>query len=260
MGWPDAYCHMDLQLDGRVAVVTGASAGIGRGVALALAREGCRTVLVARRESLLREVFEQVKREHGGEHLMLPVDLSSEGFEEVIASSIREKFGHAHILVNNAGGSRPLTIDSSDSEWEEAFAVNFRAARKLSHALLPAMLDANWGRIICVTGSLEPPVLNGANVAKAGLHAWAKGLSREVAARGVTINCVMPGRIHSEQIDVKMHPTSKSREDFIAANIPAGRFGQPTEIADVIAFFCSPRAGYVTGQRLYVDGGMHRSL
>jgi 3-oxoacyl-[acyl-carrier protein] reductase len=251
---------MDLQLDGRVAVVTGATAGIGRGIASALAREGCKTMLVARRAELLRDVCSELEDEFGGEHLGLSIDLSTPGFEDEIASAVRSRFGRADIVVNNAGGSRPLTIRSSDALWQEAFAVNFEAARKLSHALLPAMIEARWGRIVCITGSLEPPILNGANVAKAGLHAWAKGLSREVAAHGVTINCLMPGRIHSEQIDMKMHPTARSRDEFIAANIPAGRFGQPAEIADAVAFFCSPRAGYITGQRLYVDGGMHRAL
>jgi 3-oxoacyl-[acyl-carrier protein] reductase len=251
---------MDLQLNGKVAVVTGATAGIGRGIATALAREGCNTVLVARRAELLDGLRDELARDFGGEHLAVPLDLAARGFEEEVASATRARFGRGDIVVNNAGGSRPLTIRSTDEEWADAFAVNFDAARKLSHALLPAMIEARWGRIVCITGSLEPPILNGANVAKAGLHAWAKGLSREVAQHGITINCLMPGRIHSEQIDLKMHPTAKSRDDFIAANIPAGRFGQPAEIADVAAFLCSPLAGYVTGQRLYVDGGMHRAL
>lgn len=251
---------MDLQLQGKVAVVTGATAGIGRGIAFALAREGCNTVLVARRAEMLHAVRDELTREFGGKHVAMAADLSARGFETEVESAVRSRFGKADIVVNNAGGSRPLTIRSTDDEWQEAFAVNFDAARKLSHALLPAMIEAQWGRIVCITGSLEPPILNGANVAKAGLHAWAKGLSREVAPHGVTINCLMPGRIHSEQIDMKMHPTAQSRDDFIAVNIPAGRFGQPAEIADVAAFFCSPHAGYVTGQRLYVDGGMHRAL
>lgn len=251
---------MDLQLNGKVAVITGATAGIGKGIAWALAREGCKTLLVARRAELLRTLCDELSGECGGIHAPMALDVSHAGFESEVASAVRTRFGGADIVINNAGGSRPLTIRSGEAEWQEAFAVNFDAARRLSHALLPGMMASKWGRIICITGSLEPPILNGANVAKAALHAWAKGLSREVAAHGVTINCLMPGRIHSEQIDMKMHPTVKSRDDFIAANIPAGRFGQPVEIADAVTFFCSPRAGYITGQRMYVDGGMHRAL
>ena len=110
------------------------------------------------------------------------------------------------------------------------------------------------------TYSLEPRTVNGANAAKAAVHTWAKGLSCDVAKDGITVNCLMPGRIHSEQIDQRMHPTPESQRDFAQANIPAGYFGDPEDMAWMIAFLCSPKARYITGQRLYVDGGMHRSI
>jgi len=251
---------MDLHLQGKVAVVTGASAGIGRGIALMLAQEGAQTVLVARRGGLLNELAAEIVGNGGRAPLILEADLSAAGSYEAIATGTLRRFGKADIVANSAGGSRPLSINATDADWEESFAVNFTAARKLSEALLPSMIEQKWGRVVCITGSFEPPILNGANVAKAGLHAWAKGLSREVAVNGVTINCVMPGRIHSEQIDNKMYPTAASRDAFIAANIPMGRFGQPADVANIVTFLCSDRAGYITGQRLYVDGGMHRAL
>lgn len=251
---------MDLHLHDKVAVVTGASAGIGRGIALVLAQEGAQTVLVARRRELLNELTAEIVTGAGRAPMILEADLSAAGSHEAVAAGALREFGKVDLVVNSAGGSRPLSINATDADWEESFAVNFTAARKLSEALLPSMIEQKWGRIVCITGSFEPPILNGANVAKAGLHAWAKGLSREVAVHGVTINCVMPGRIHSEQIDHKMHPTAASRDAFIAANIPMGRFGQPADVANIVTFLCSDRAGYITGQRLYVDGGMHRAL
>lgn len=252
---------MELNLQGKVAVVTGASAGIGRGIARTLAREGAQTVVVARRRELLDELAREMEGDGALPPVIIEADLSDKGSHQPIAQAVLQQFGKAEIVVNAAGGSRPMAINADDADWEFSLAVNFVAARKLSEALLPAMLENGWGRIICITGGcLEPPILNGANVAKAGLHAWAKGLSREVASQGVTINCLMPGRIHSEQIDKRMHPTTESRDAFIRANIPMGRFGQPSDVANITAFLASDLAGYITGQRLYVDGGMHRAI
>jgi 3-oxoacyl-[acyl-carrier protein] reductase len=122
------------------------------------------------------------------------------------------------------------------------------------------MQKSGFGRVVNVTGSLEPRFVNGANAAKAAVHVWAKGLSCEVAAQGITVNCIGPGRIHSEQIDLRMHPTPENQAAFAAANIPAGYFGDPEDIAWAVAFLCSPKARYITGQSFYVDGGMHRSI
>jgi len=250
---------MDLELKGRVAVVTGASVGIGREIAKVLAAEGAQTIVSARRANLLATLQEEIDRAGGPRPLALPVDLYAPDAAERIRDAALSTFGRVDILINNAGGSRTIPWDSPDAAWEESFSLNFTAVRKTTQALLPGMIERRWGRVVCVTGSAEPSTVNAAVAAKAGVHAWAKGLSREVGRHGITINCLAPGRIHSEQIDTRLHPTAESRAEF-AKNIPLGYFGDPGDVAFLVAFLCSPRARYITGERIHVDGGLHRSV
>jgi len=189
----------------------------------------------------------------------VPLDL----YEAEAAARLRDAalaaYGHVDILINNAGGSRTVPWDSPDSVWDESFSINFTAVRRLTQALLPGMIERRWGRVLCVTGSAEPSTVNAAVAAKAGVHAWAKGLSREIGRHGVTINCLAPGRVHSEQIDKRLHPTQESQAEF-SKNIPLGYFGDPGDVAFLAAFLCSPKARYITGERIHVDGGLHRSV
>ena len=251
---------MDLELAERVAIVTGASAGIGRAIAAVLAAEGARTVIVARRRALLESLAREIEAQGGPQPMLVEADLYDAQVPHAIAADVLVRKGRIDILVNTAGGSRPMAVDADDAAWDEAFALNFSAARRLAQAVLPAMRRARWGRIVNITGAVEPRSVNGAGVAKAAVHAWAKGLAVDVAAEGITVNCLGPGRIHSEQTDQRLHPTAENRLEFVRANIPIGYFGDPTDVAYPVTFLCSPKARYITGQRIYVDGGMSHGI
>lgn len=249
---------MDLKLNERTCVVTGASRGIGRGIAKVLAAEGCRVAIVARRASLLDELADEVAAAGHTRPLVLAEDLTAEDAPKRIKERVLGEFGGLDVLVNNAGSSRPVPWDATEEQWQEGMRLNFELVRLLTNQFIPAMRARGFGRIINITGANEPFGVNIASVAKAGLHNWAKGLSRELAQDGITVNCVPPGRINSEQILERLHPTVENRRAFIAANIPVGYFGEPEDMAYLVAFLASPLARYITGEVIHVDGGMHR--
>src|SRR5262245_42808806 len=167
---------MELGIQGKTALVTGASMGIGKGIATALAREGVRLAVAARRRNLLEELQKELK----SSLVIIECDLLKEGSVETIAAAALAGLGSVDILVNNAGGSRRFTLEASEEQWEEALTLNFTRQRQLAHRLLPQMIARKWGRIVNITGKSEPEGLNGAFAAKAAMHSWAKGLSREV--------------------------------------------------------------------------------
>jgi 3-oxoacyl-[acyl-carrier protein] reductase len=243
---------MELGIQGRTALVTGASMGIGRGIATALAREGVRLAVVARRRKLL----EELENELGAKLVIIECDLLSQGSIEKIAAEALRCLGSVEILVNNAGGSRRFTLEATEAQWEEALTLNFTRQRQLTHRLLAQMIARKWGRIINITGKSEPEGLNGAFAAKAAMHSWAKGLSREVGKHGITVNCIPPGRIISEQILRNYPPEFRKRES--EEDIPVGEYGQPADIANLVCFLASPLARYITGAVIPVDGGLRR--
>lgn len=243
---------MELGIKGRTALVTGASMGIGRGIATALAREGVRLAVVARRRNLLEELQDELKTTL----VIIEFDFLKRGAPEAIAKAALEGLGSVDILVNNAGGSRRFTLESTEEQWEEALTLNFTRQRQLTHRLLAQMMARNWGRIVNITGKSEPEGLNGAFAAKAAMHSWAKGLSREVGKHGITVNCIPPGRIMSEQILRNYSPEYRKKQS--EEEIPVGEYGQPADIANLVCFLVSPLARYITGAVIPVDGGLRR--
>ena len=248
---------MDLQLSGRSALVTGASVGIGYAIALALAAEGVRLAVTARRVDKLRELSDRIVADDGAAPVLIEQDMLADDAARRIADAALEGLGGVDILVNNAGGSRSFKeLHVSEAQWNEAMTLNFHRPRQLGDALIDGMIARRWGRIVNITGKSEPEHVNGAFCAKAGMHSWAKGLSRMVGRHGVTVNCIPPGRIHSEQI--YRNYTPEYRQWQCENEIPVGRYGEPAELADLVCFLASPRAGYITGAVIPVDGGLRR--
>lgn len=248
---------MDLQLKGKTALITGASAGIGRGIATALAAEGVQTVIAARRLEALEELAGEIEQSGGSRPVCITSDLYEDNASGNLAQAAIDAVGHVDILINNAGGSRPFAELHVDEErWEEAFTLNFHRPRQLADALIDQMIEREWGRIINITGKSEPDHVNGAFCAKAGIHSWAKGLSRMVGKHGITVNCIPPGRIHSEQI--YRNYTPEYRQWQCENEIPMARYGEPEDLAALAAFLCSPLASYITGTVIPVDGGLRR--
>ena len=242
---------MDLAIRDKCALVTGASVGIGRAIALTLAKEGVKLAVVARRRPLLEELQKET-----GKLVIIEQDFLAEDAPQRIAEAALKGLGRVDILVNNAGGSRRFTLESTDEQWEEALTLNFRRHRQLTHLLVEQMIGRKWGRIINITGKSEPEGLNGAFAAKAAMHSWAKGLSREVGRHGITVNSVPPGRIISEQILRNYPPEVRKKES--EEEIPVGEYGQPQDIANLVCFLASPLARYITGTMIPVDGGLRR--
>lgn len=248
---------MNLNLADKTALVTGASMGIGHAIARGLAAEGVKLCIAARRKNLLDELSARIVVAGGNKPLVEVIDVMEEGAAEQLAQAATKALGRVDILINCAGGSRPaIPVDAPEDEWEEVMRLNFVRVRQLTHAILPGMIKNHWGRVINISGKSEPSGLLAASPAKAAIHAWSKGLSREVGPHGITVNCIPPGRIMSEQIRRKY--SDEFRAEQSAKDIPVGRYGEPEELAALAVFLASPVASYITGTVMPVDGGLRR--
>jgi 3-oxoacyl-[acyl-carrier protein] reductase len=249
---------MDLGLEGRVALVMGASRGIGRGIAVALAREGARVAIVSR--SLER--LEQVAAEIGGSATPFVADASDTGQLTSLPAEVAEALGSVEILVTNTGGP-PFggALDHELDEWERAYRSLVLAPRVLAGAVVPGMRERGWGRIVNV-GSIstrEPiPGLSLSNSHRMAAVGFLKTLSREVAADGITVNTVATGRFATERLADHTGSLSQA-EEAARSEVPAGRLGHPDEYGDLAAFLCSDRAAYLTGTVIPLDGGLLHS-
>jgi 3-oxoacyl-[acyl-carrier protein] reductase len=249
--------RMDLQLSDKIALVTGASMGIGHAIARGLAAEGVHVCITARRRGLLEELADRISSSGHKRPAVIDLDITEDGAPTRLAKAAVSALGRVDILVNSAGGSvGPTPIDGSEEKWEQAMRLNFIRVRQLTHELLPVMIAHRHGRIINISGKSEVVRLVAAASAKAAVHAWSKGLSREVGRHGITVNCIAPGRIMSEQIRRKYSEEFRARQS--AEEIAVGRYGEPEELAALAVFLASPLASYITGAVLPVDGGLRR--
>ncbi|BEU28471.1 SDR family oxidoreductase [Paraburkholderia sp. 22B1P] len=245
---------MDLDLRSKTVVLTGASMGIGRATAKLLALEGAQVLAVARTQELLNSLADEVDAEGGVRPILLAQDFVAPNAAEEIAKKAEQTLGHVDILVNNAAGSRPLPWDASDSVWEEAMTLNFDRHRQLTQALVPQMITRKSGRVISLSGTLEPDQVNAAAVAKAALVVWSKGLSNVLGQYGITVNCVEPGLHDTQQIRKLFSP--EQRRQFAEQHISMRDFGEAEDVARAVVFLASGAASYITGSTLRVDGGM----
>jgi 3-oxoacyl-[acyl-carrier protein] reductase len=250
---------MKLGIEGKVALVLGASRGIGRGIAAALAREGARVAISSRSANVLHEAAAAID----GEVRAFPADTTDLGRMRSLPGEVAAALAPVEILVTNTGGPPGgRALENSPEEWEEAFRSLVLAPRELIEAVLPGMRERGWGRIVNVSSSSirEPiPSLTLSNANRMAALGLLETLADEVAGDGITVNTVATGVFATERL-ADLHGSLEQAEAAAKERIPAGRLGRPGEYGDLVAFLCSERAAYLTGAVIPLDGGLLRSV
>jgi len=253
---------MDLGIANKLALVTGASSGIGRAVALALAAEGARVAVAARRVALLDEVVPAARAAGSPEARAYPLDLTDSASIDRLVKEVRAAQGDPEIVVLNGGGPKPGVVTGLGlADWDAGYALLLRSMLQLIDGVLPAMRARRWGRIVNLSStSIKAPIpsLALSNAFRAGLLGALKTLSREVAADGVTVNVIATGRIATDRSRALYSDPAVLHK--AADEIPAKHFASPEEFAPMVAFLCSEPAGYVTGTTIPIDGGLLTGL
>ena len=244
------------ELEGQVALVTGATRGIGKAIAVALAREGATVVGTATSDDGARAIGEYLAQA-GNRGTGIRLDVTDAAAADAALADIEQRYGAVAILVNNAGVTRDnLTVRMKDDEWDAIMATNLKPAFRLAKAVLRGMMKARQGRIIqigSVVGSTGNAGQANYAAAKAALVGFTKSLAQEISSRRITVNCVAPGFIDTDMT----RSLPEAQREALTARIPLGRLGTPEDVAEAVAFLAGPRAAYITGATLHVNGGMY---
>ena len=262
---------MDLGLKGKIALVCGGSRGMGKAIAKTLAAEGASIALLARDEKQLEAASQEIREAGAPQVLALAVDLSRLDEIPKAVKSVKEKFKTVHILINNAGGPAPGNFESvSEADWEKALNQNLKSVITMTREVIPLMKSQKFGRIINITSQLvkePPPNMVLSNTARAGVVAFAKSISHELASLNITVNTLCPGTISTDRLRSLVEKWAKEANQSPAAyeqellkSVPMKRLGRPEEFAQVAAFLASEKASYITGTTIAVDGGTTKSL
>ena len=258
-------------IEGKVAIVAASSKGLGRAVAMGLAREVVKVTICARSDEELQKTADEIRSETGAVVLAVPCDVSKEDDIEKVVSETINKYSTVDIMVNNAGGPPVGTFEEHSLEtWQKALELNFFSALRFSKLVIPYMKKSGWGRIINMTSYSVKQPLDGlilSNTVRAGVTGLTKSMSNELGQYGILVNNVCPGRIHTDRItDLARQFAEERGESFETAlekmneGIPVGRIGRPEEFADLVVFLASERASYITGDTILIDGGLSRGL
>lgn len=256
---------MDLDIKGRKAIVCGASAGLGRATAAALAREGVEVLIAARDEARLRSAADQMAADTGSPVRFVAADVTTDAGRAALLTACPEP----DILINNAGGPPPGDFRNwTRDDWLRAIDGNMLSAIFLIQATIDGMIDRGFGRVVNITSHMvkaPASILGLSNGARAGLTGFVGGLAREVARHNVTLNCVLPGQFDTDRLKSNHARFAQGGDveavrDRARSQIPARRFGDPQEFGDMCAFLCGARAGFITGQNILLDGGQYPGL